>query len=120
MDRHGTPETTDILAQLSTLESGAVRVKCFRGVKFLAQGALKSLQSSLFSVYNLPTLKTRWTGLPISPLMGRGLKRKGALGMSSTMMMERTGMGMPGMGMPGMGTPTMGDADGDRAEQQIV
>jgi len=28
--------------------------------------------------------------------------------MSSTMMMERTGMGMPGMGMPGMGAPTMG------------
>lgn len=28
--------------------------------------------------------------------------------MSSTMMMERTGLGMPGMGMPGMGTSTMG------------
>ncbi len=32
--------------------------------------------------------------------------------MSSTMMMERTGMGMPGMGMPGMGTPTMGTPTG--------
>ena len=30
--------------------------------------------------------------------------------MSSTMMMERTGMGMPGMGVPGMGTPAMGSA----------
>ena len=28
--------------------------------------------------------------------------------MSSTMMMERTGMGMPGMGVAGMGVPTMG------------
>ena len=28
--------------------------------------------------------------------------------MSSTMMMERTGMGMPGMGVPGMGTPQLG------------
>ena len=28
--------------------------------------------------------------------------------MSSTMMMERTGMGMPGMGAAGMGVPTMG------------
>ena len=27
---------------------------------------------------------------------------------SSTMMMERTGMGMPGVGMPGMATPQMG------------
>jgi hypothetical protein len=27
--------------------------------------------------------------------------------MSSAMMMDRTGMGMPGMGMPGMGTPPM-------------
>jgi hypothetical protein len=32
--------------------------------------------------------------------------------MSSTMMMERTGMGMPGMGMPGMTTPTMGGPAG--------
>jgi len=28
--------------------------------------------------------------------------------MSSTVMMERTGMGMPGLGVPGMGTPTIG------------
>src|SRR5579884_3413038 len=28
--------------------------------------------------------------------------------MSSTMMMERTGLGMPGMGMPGMGASTVG------------
>jgi hypothetical protein len=28
--------------------------------------------------------------------------------MSSTMMMERAGVGMPGMGMPGMGASTMG------------
>jgi hypothetical protein len=28
--------------------------------------------------------------------------------MSSTMMMERTGMGMPGIGMPGIGTPQVG------------
>lgn len=28
--------------------------------------------------------------------------------MSSTMMMERTGLGLPGMGMPGMGASTMG------------
>lgn len=28
--------------------------------------------------------------------------------MSSTMMMERTGMGMPGMGVPTMGTPAVG------------
>src|SRR5262245_28690779 len=28
--------------------------------------------------------------------------------MSSTMMMERTGMGIPGMGLPGVGTPTLG------------
>jgi hypothetical protein len=32
--------------------------------------------------------------------------------MSSTMMMERTGMGMPGMGVPGMGVPTMGPQTG--------
>jgi hypothetical protein len=32
--------------------------------------------------------------------------------MSSTMMMERTGMGMPGRGMPGMGTPAMGSPAG--------
>jgi hypothetical protein len=32
--------------------------------------------------------------------------------MSSTMMMERTGMGMPGMGMPAMGTPAMGSPTG--------
>jgi hypothetical protein len=32
--------------------------------------------------------------------------------MSSAMMMDRTGMGMPGMGMPGMGTPTMGAPTG--------
>ena len=32
--------------------------------------------------------------------------------MSSTMMMERTGLGMPGMGMPGMGTTTMGTPAG--------
>lgn len=28
--------------------------------------------------------------------------------MSSAMMMERTGLGMPGVGVPGFGTPTMG------------
>jgi hypothetical protein len=28
--------------------------------------------------------------------------------MSTAMMMDRMGMGMPGMGMPGMGTPAMG------------
>jgi len=32
--------------------------------------------------------------------------------MSSTMMMERTGIGMPGMGMPGMGAQTMGTPTG--------
>ena len=32
--------------------------------------------------------------------------------MSSAMMMDRTGMGMPGMGIPGMGTPTMGAPTG--------
>ncbi|MGH7173336.1 MAG: hypothetical protein ACRELG_23890 [Gemmataceae bacterium] len=32
--------------------------------------------------------------------------------MSSTMMMERTGVGMPGMGMPGMGASTMGTPTG--------
>jgi len=32
--------------------------------------------------------------------------------MSSTMMMERTGLGMPGMGMPSMGTPTLGTPTG--------
>ena len=32
--------------------------------------------------------------------------------MSSTMMMERTGMGMPAMGMPGMTAPTMGGPAG--------
>lgn len=32
--------------------------------------------------------------------------------MSSTMMMDRTGMGMPGMGVPGLGTPTMGSQVG--------
>src|SRR5690348_3422966 len=31
---------------------------------------------------------------------------------SSTMMMERTGMGMPGMGMPGMGTQPVGAPTG--------
>src|SRR5580698_3615797 len=30
----------------------------------------------------------------------------------SSMMMERTGMGMQGMSMPGMGTPTMGSPTG--------
>jgi hypothetical protein len=32
--------------------------------------------------------------------------------MSSTMMMERTGMGMPGMGVPGMATPPVGTPTG--------
>lgn len=32
--------------------------------------------------------------------------------MSSTMMMERTGVGMPGMAMPGMGAATMGTPTG--------
>ena len=32
--------------------------------------------------------------------------------MSSTMMMERTGMGVPGLGMPGLGTPTVGTPTG--------
>jgi hypothetical protein len=32
--------------------------------------------------------------------------------MSSTLMMERTGMGMPGMGLPGLGTPAMGSPTG--------
>jgi hypothetical protein len=32
--------------------------------------------------------------------------------MSSTMMMERTGMGLPGMGLPGLGTPTLGSPAG--------
>ena len=32
--------------------------------------------------------------------------------MSSTMMMERTGMAMPGMGVPGMGTPGVGTPTG--------
>jgi hypothetical protein len=32
--------------------------------------------------------------------------------MSSTMMMERTGMGMAGMGVPGLGTPGLGSPTG--------
>lgn len=32
--------------------------------------------------------------------------------MSSTVMMERTGMGVPGMGVPGMGTPATGAPTG--------
>jgi hypothetical protein len=32
--------------------------------------------------------------------------------MSTAVMMERTGMGMPGMTLPGMGTPTMGTPTG--------
>jgi hypothetical protein len=32
--------------------------------------------------------------------------------MSSAMMMERTGMGMPGMGVPTLGTPTVGTPTG--------
>jgi hypothetical protein len=32
--------------------------------------------------------------------------------MSSALMMERTGMGMPGMGMPGLTTPTVGAPTG--------
>jgi len=32
--------------------------------------------------------------------------------MSSTLMMERTGMAMPGMGVPGLGTPTVGTPTG--------
>lgn len=32
--------------------------------------------------------------------------------MSSTMMMERTGMHMPGVGVPGLGTPTVGTPTG--------
>lgn len=32
--------------------------------------------------------------------------------MNSTMMMERSGMGMPGMGVPGMGAPGMGTVTG--------
>jgi hypothetical protein len=32
--------------------------------------------------------------------------------MSGTMMMERTGMGMPGLGVPGMGTPPVGAPTG--------
>jgi hypothetical protein len=30
----------------------------------------------------------------------------------TTMMMERTGLGLPGMGMPGMGTPALGTPSG--------
>ncbi len=32
--------------------------------------------------------------------------------MTSTMMVERTAMGMPGMGMPSVGTPVMGSTGG--------
>jgi hypothetical protein len=32
--------------------------------------------------------------------------------MSSTLMMERTGMGMPGLGVPGLGAPTVGTPTG--------
>jgi hypothetical protein len=32
--------------------------------------------------------------------------------MSSTVMMERTGMGMPGLGVPGLGTPQVGAPSG--------
>jgi hypothetical protein len=32
--------------------------------------------------------------------------------MSSTMMMERTGMGLPGLGVPGLGTPSVGTPTG--------
>ncbi len=32
--------------------------------------------------------------------------------MSSTMMMERTGLGLPGVGVPGMGTPAVGTPTG--------
>jgi len=32
--------------------------------------------------------------------------------MSSTMMMDRAGLGLPGMGMPGMSAPTMGTPSG--------
>ncbi len=32
--------------------------------------------------------------------------------MANTMMMDRTGMGMPGMGMPGMTAPTVGAPTG--------
>ena len=35
--------------------------------------------------------------------------------MSSTMMMERSGVGMPAMGYPGVGTPTMGSPTGTPA-----
>ena len=40
--------------------------------------------------------------------------------MSSTMMMERTGMGMPGVGVPGMGVPTMGGATATPASAGYV
>ena len=35
--------------------------------------------------------------------------------MSSAMMMERSGLGMPAMGYPGVGTPTMGSPTGTPA-----
>jgi hypothetical protein len=40
--------------------------------------------------------------------------------MSTAMMMERTGMGMPGVGVPGMGTPTMGTPTGAPAGSYLM
>jgi hypothetical protein len=40
--------------------------------------------------------------------------------MNSTMMMERTGMGMPGVGVPGMGSAGMGTATGTPASPNYV
>src|SRR5437016_3390581 len=80
-------------------------------------GPVKSLQSPCRNAYNLPHREApdgRMTpGVP--PARGRGQGRVdqyGGRGMSSTLMMERTGMGMPGMGVPGMGVPTMGPQTG--------
>jgi len=41
-------------------------------------------------------------------------------GMNGTMMMERTGMGMPGVGVPGMGTSALGAATGTPTSPNYV
>jgi hypothetical protein len=42
------------------------------------------------------------------------------MSMASTLMVERTGMGLPGMGMPGMGTPAMGAPTGVAASPNYL
>jgi hypothetical protein len=74
--------------------------------KYFAPKEVKSLQLANWAVYNLQHGDVQKDGHPQTNLRARRRRMtKGGRGMTSAMMMERTGMGMPGVGVPGMGTP---------------